>query len=285
MVEKSLLVEFRYFLTLLQQGRPFAFVRYNDGECNVLKSAHFACKQWQLDASSAQFRTALAHGLRYQHPSYYLGIPCGCSELRDGFRAFLQERYAVFSTNTTFATLFCNAMFPLTQRYIFPLFRQYPLVLIANEHADIASLRQSGYAISHFIPIPMNAWRHYHTILDQCLSYIREHKPEGFCFIFAAGPVTNILIHQLHALSPHNTYIDVGSTFDKAMGLTLVDRCYHSPFNWKSLASCYWSSPVKGMISCDTHSKSKLYRFYLRLYAFCKRVFCTDASFDLLGDD
>lgn len=266
-------IEFDMLLEKLKHKHFFALSRFNDGEMHVIKKAHFssigAGKQWQLSQDAYdEFRKSLAESLTYNHKNYYVGLPCGCCESLDGFRAHLRDEFNLSETNQTFATLFTNAMYQRVQKELIPQMKQYPIVLITNEETDIKSLENQGFNIKKFFPIPMNAWQKHDLILQEILGYIKENNTKNHLFLFCAGPVSNVLIHQIHHLHPHNTYIDFGSSMDKELGLKDSARNYLSAFGWKKLAKCYWDYPTqKNQISCYSKDKTKLYRFWLKIRA------------------
>lgn len=267
---KDIESEFDKIASWLRQRKSFAFVRYNDGEVNVLMNEHFSCKQWQLEDNSA-FRKALMAGL-VDCEQYLVGIPCGCLEKKDGYRAYLKGHFNLNSEWLTFASVFSNSMYRRTQDELVPLVKSYDIVLVSNEQTNIEQMRAQGFRIEKYFPIPLNAWQKYKEIQDEVTRYVDEQSPEGKLFLFCAGPVSNVLIHQLFKRSPGNIYLDVGSAFDRQLGLADSDRCYQQWFSWKCITRCYWDYKESSAVSCESHGKSKIYRFMLRLWAIYVRI-------------
>lgn len=267
---KDIESEFDKIASWLKQRESFAFVRYNDGEVNVLMNEQFSCKQWQVSEDEG-FREALMEGL-FEHKQYLIGIPCGCLEKKDGYRKYLRDNFNLGSQWLTFASIFSNSMFQRTQSELVPLVKSYDIVLVANDQANIEQMKARGFRIEKYFPIPLNAWQKYKEIQDAIVQYVDEQSPEGRLFLFCAGPVSNVLIHQLFKRSPGNTYLDVGSSFDKQLGLADSDRCYQQWFSWKSITRCYWDHKESSVVSCESYGKSKIYRLMLRLWAMYVRI-------------
>ena len=259
--------EFDDLLNRLKNRKYFAFSRFGDGEVHTLSGHQFACAQWQLVGPKVEaFRCVLAECLHYQHPDYILGIPCSCNEQVDGFRKYLMDNYPVHNIRKTFSGLFVNAMYKRLQNEFIPAMTKYPIILVANEKADLAHFKKCGFRVKHFVPISLNAWQHYEDIVESVKRYTLSTNPKNHLFLFSAGPVANILISAIHKMHPENTFIDIGSCIDHQLGLMDGDRSYLKKTSWKKLARCIWHQPTrKNQINCSSKNKSKLERAFLKL--------------------
>tara|TARA_B100001989_G_C24544851_1_gene470050 strand:- start:293 stop:1144 length:852 start_codon:yes stop_codon:yes gene_type:complete len=268
---KTIEQEFDKITRLLKNRENFAFVRYGDGEISAISNESFTCNQWQLTAGNS-FTEALKEGL-ITLEGYYVGIPCGCMEKKDGFRAYLRKHHPIDPQWETFASLFCNALHPRTISQVLPLIKSYEIVITANEHIDLSYMEKQGFNVVKHVPITMNAWKDYKKIQSELMHYVRKNKPHGKLFLFCAGPVSNTIIHHLYKENANNIYLDMGSAIDKQLGLQNPDRCHYQWTSWKQLAKCYWEYKDNPLtISCDSHSKTKLERSILRLKAICHRL-------------
>ncbi|MDG2347913.1 MAG: hypothetical protein P8L77_00410, partial [Gammaproteobacteria bacterium] len=249
--------EFDKFLNRLESKQHFAFSRFNDGELHVIKNENFTCKQWQISKKSLNdFSNLLSASLSYKNDHYYIGLPCGCCESLDGFRAYLNKKFDLSKINQTFATLFTNAMYNRVRNELVPCIKKYPIVLIANKKTNLKSLDKQGFNVTKFFSVPMNAWQQHNVLLNDILEYAKSNRIKNHIFLFCAGPVSNILIHQIHKIYPANTYIDFGSSIDKELGLKRSDRNYLKLFGWKKFAKCYWDRPTEtNQISCFSKDK------------------------------
>ena len=257
--------ELSFFINKLKNHEHFALSRYGDGEIHVVKNNQFSCSQWQFNGDIS-FRKALTESLRYQHDDFFFGIPCGCIEAKNNFRQYLFNSFPLDHSRLTFASIFTNSMHSRTQKEFIPLFKEYPIILTANQTAKPSLLTQQGYHINQYFPIDNNAWKTHNKFVDEILDYAEKTQPKNTLFLFSAGPLSNIAIHKLHQHHPDNTYIDIGSAFDPCLSISDPDRTYQNPLSWKRLANCYWHHPEDPHnISCSSADKSKLYRLFLRL--------------------
>ena len=259
--------EFDSMLNRLKNNEYFAFSRFNDGEVQTLMNIDFTCKQWQLTGNeTVAFRQALAQSLCYQHPDYIIGIPCSCRENIDGFRKHLMENYPLHNTRKTFGALFVNAMHKRLQNEFIPAMTKYPIILVANEKANLTHFKKCGFDVKHFVPISHNAWQNYRSITKSVQRYTQSNNPENHLFLVSAGPVANVIIPAIHKDHPKNTYIDIGSSIDQQLGLPQGARNYLKASGWKKLARCIWHQPTrKNQINCSSKNKSKLERAFLKL--------------------
>ena len=84
------------------------------------------------------------------------------------------------------------------------------------------------------VPVPSkNCWEQYDSILEHLRNSI---SGTDFVVLFAGSMTSNVLIDDMFAIGPANTYIDVGSVFDPYAGVQ--SRAYH-----RELAS----DPLKGI--------------------------------------
>ena len=89
-------------------------------------------------------------------------------------------------------------MYKRVKNELIPTIKQYPIVLIANKYTNLESLNKQGFNIKKFFPIPMNAWQQHDVLLNDILEYVKNNKIYDHLFLFCAGSVSNILIHQIH---------------------------------------------------------------------------------------
>ena len=215
---------------------------------------------------------ALSAGL-YNYDNYFKGIPCGCIETVGGYRAYIRKHFDLDQEQLTFTSIFCNAMYAKTQKHLLPIAQTYDIVLVSNEKTNLQHLKKQGLNLIEHIPIPENAWKNHQNILEKLCTYLQNSQPKDKLFLFSAGPLSNILIHQLFKKYPNNTYIDIDSCMDNQHGLKVSDRAYLRWDSWKHLARCYWNHKTNpDSISCDTHGKSKLQRQLIRLKALYQRL-------------
>ena len=70
------------------------------------------------------------------------------------------------------------------------------------------------FKVDKYIPLNLNSWKEPEVsqLIESSKTYSDEE--ENQLFLFSAGPLGNILSHQLHLHNKNNTYIDIGSTIN-----------------------------------------------------------------------
>ena len=146
--------------------------------------------------------------------------------------------------------------------------------MISNKNTKLPHFINKGYNVKKWFSVDYNAWKNYQEIIDQVLNYSKKNNIIDHLYIVCAGPVSNVLIYNLHKLENRNIYLDLGSVMDNELGLVNGTRNYNKICGgWKSLATCYWNKPTYWyQISCDSQSKSKLIRFILKIISFIYNI-------------
>ena len=271
--DKNIFNEFNLLKRRLETRQYFTFVRFGDGEIRTLKNSKFDCINWTVDSSSTKaqsFMTDLRASLTLESENYYIGIPCGCNEDKDGFRAYLWANYTLPVKQLTFASPFNNRLYPRFQKELVPLIKGYSLILVSNEKSDVQGFQKKGYQVEKWFPIPSkNAWEKYADLTAEILAYTETNKIKDHVFIFCAGPLSNIMAAKLHFRQPGNFYLDFGSAFDRELGLG-TNRNYLRLFSWKILAHCYWAHPTYPLqITCSSRKcGGRFTRAVLKLIGF-----------------
>lgn len=197
-----------------------AFVRYADGEVMLLKGVPvyqdtqaFKVDGWNCQKEVPIFRNKLKDCLRHKEEYFYYGIPCnknagGCCQLRDynNVRPFIQTD----NRWITFANLLSNGNWAKTCNELTKLSKE--VVLFTNENTIVSNIPCN--VVGHFkIPRQVVYWYETnHEVITQQLQQFANIT--GKVFLFAAGPLSEILIDELYTLQPNNIYLDVGSTID-----------------------------------------------------------------------
>lgn len=274
--DKKFKNEFTKFKDKLLNNEYFSLVRFGDGEMNYInrKKVNASDHQCNNNEIPIEFCNMLKESLCYHKNNYYIGIPCGCCEYRDKFRINIENNFKVNSNNLTFANIFTNSNYFHFKKNIIPILKRYPIILISNKNTKIVQFKNKGYNVKKWFSVDYNAWKNYQEIIDHVLNYSKSNKIVNHLYIVCAGPVSNVLIYNLHKQENRNIYLDLGSVIDHELGLGKGTRNYNQIFGWKSLSTCYWKKPSYWyQISCDSQSKSKLMRFILKIIALVYNLF------------
>jgi SAM-dependent methyltransferase len=199
-------------------GRPFAFVRFGDGERSICRGIPLVnCDGWSYDGAASRFAADLNASLTFVDPDYYIGISDGCCdrEARDWFL----ERIRVPLEQVTFANIFVNGNYRR--------FRKLDLsgtALVSSSGGDFT-------VPEHLI----NSDFDLDGLVDRLLAVDRT-------ILVAAGPASCVLIHKYWLRADpgrRQTIVDIGSVLDEVIK-GCKTRCYHYPGSPTANRICRW---------------------------------------------
>lgn len=204
---------FNFFINKIQNNENFALTRYGDGERLVIQneSVSYNTQAFNVDKWSFNKNKIFSEDLKntsfHRESDFYYGIPCTCCDLNGlNFYKKLFENH-----NITFANLFVNSNYEHFELFIKNLNRQ--VVLIANKNCLFS---EYPFNILQKIPIENDCVNWYELNKDTILKGmdILSKKYNNTLFFISAGPLSEIIIHNLYLNNPNNCYIDVGSSLD-----------------------------------------------------------------------
>lgn len=241
MITSNFRGDIEFILEKIKKGENFAFTRTGDGELSIMANKFIditskANGEFRFDPSDKTdefYRKELIRSYRYEHPDYYVGISCPCCEDHHKVRWM---REMVGTKNVTWANLFVNGNYEYFLENFIPEFQKKKVLIVCNEKADISRL---PFNIDKKFSIGTNAYKNNHSLIRDIKSYIIENKIKNAIFILCAGPLGNILAHQLFDSDKNNTYLDCGSTLDPLMSLGKT-RGYHKKRYPTRQKICVW---------------------------------------------
>ncbi len=232
---KSFLGDLQIFESKLKNKESFAFSKYADGEWHVLKKNEpINNGEFSHDPNSEHdllWRQELIKSFLFVHDQYYVGITCPCC---GGSETFQQMKKACGSNDDhiTWANIWVNSNYKYYVENILPLYNNYKVCLICNEDADISHL---PFKLDRYYGVGKSAWSNSQNLIRD-LSGLAT-TTNNMLYLFACGPLGNLLSHRLLQSNPNNTYLDVGSTLDNYFGFG-VTRQYLNLAN--QYAPCIW---------------------------------------------
>lgn len=209
--------EIEKFRDWLKVGYPFSLSRYGDGEWSILEGRHIdilgkANGEFRYSPTDFQDelnRDVLRSSFTYKYPNYHVGISCSCCAGQNH-----QDMKVVSGQDDghlTFANVFVNGNYQYFLNEIAPLLFERTVVMVGHNKGVPANLPFKG--LQQYIGVGPNAWREVtQTGILDVVSLAKLHT--GKVFLFAAGPLANILASACNRANPSNTYIDIGSVFD-----------------------------------------------------------------------
>lgn len=207
--------DFEYFTNLILSDNNFAYARYADGEVALmlgksigLGSQAFHIDKWSSPNGLTRVGKELLETLDHQEHNYYYAISSNTDWADDNH--FLISKLK--TNNITFANLWINANYQKMKVFYQNLKKS--IYIICNQKAKKENF---PFPIIEIIPFPDDCINFWEQNGDIYLNYIREQLPNinNQTFFISAGPVSEILIHNMYKVNPNNQYIDVGSSIDE----------------------------------------------------------------------
>ena len=216
----------------LLNKKNFAFSRFSDGEMWMMQKhgfelgpngySNYTEEDYKIFDPSNELHIGVGDHLleayKHQQSNYFCGLSCQCCVGKQNFRWMLQvsgkEDYML-----TWANLFVNANYVRFVQEIMPIFQQRNVVLVARYNAVPENL---PFRLIEAFEVTNNAAIENISLIEDMTNFISENKIENHVFLFAAGPLSNILIYELYKEFPNNTYLDIGSTLNPYLNLDIA---------------------------------------------------------------
>tara|TARA_R100001463_G_scaffold135530_1_gene198991 strand:- start:7774 stop:8490 length:717 start_codon:yes stop_codon:yes gene_type:complete len=201
-----------------KSGEHFAFSKFADGEFSILINQGLTnCDGWTFNPDEHSFyRKKLVESYQYVAKNYYIGIGCKCC-MGDKYHEWMKRNSKQKEENMTWANIFVNSNYPIYEETFLKEYSNREIVMVVNENADLNELPfkvKKDFRIAN-----IGGWISNYDVIEKVKEYVIKNSIEEHTFLFCAGPLGDILSMELHKLSNKNTYLDVGSTLDKYMGL------------------------------------------------------------------
>jgi hypothetical protein len=239
------------FENLASQGSPFTFVRFSDGEIEILRNRKLIIAggitefrgirfsnqfpefdQKRFDPMRGQdIRHDLLASAIFCEPNYFKGIPTRHNRALDD-REFMLRLNGGFTSQMTFSDLFLNSNFLSARQKFFPqlVSRFQDLMVVGNWRCELKGYLEKGTLIR----IPDNFFSSYQSTLKE-VQTILQGAPRSALILSSASSLSNVLGHRLRINRPDLTFLDIGTVLNDLLGLPLTTRAYHKLVNPRSL--------------------------------------------------
>lgn len=229
------------FIENLKSRQPFTFVRFSDGEMEILRREKlrlgpdgvtwskgkssfvypvFDHKDFDPERDSA-FYDALMKSATRRAPFYFKGIPTRHN------RALVDRNLMIDLNggglqNLTFSDLLINGNFSRFRSEVLSEFMRFESVSVVGNFRMQPALVAPQWEL---IPIQDGLISSFPTCLDGALEEIKR-LPLGSLVLSSASSLTNILGSELLELRPDLYFIDIGTSMHDLMGLATGIRSY-----------------------------------------------------------
>jgi len=232
----------------LTEKYPFTFIRFSDGETEIIKNHYLeistekvvwsggisgrgfpAFDQKKFNPKLHQlFRQDLLHSAIHDAPNYFKGIPTSHNGAEND-RNLMIRLNGGLSPSLTFSDLFLNGNFLLYRKKILPIFDSFNSVSIIGNYRMDPGLYRNNWK---HIKIPDNFFETYEEVKSSVWDQI-QNLPVGTLVLSSASSLSNILGLQVNLNRPDLTFIDIGTTLHDIMGMQSGIRGYHIELeNW-----------------------------------------------------
>ncbi len=222
---KDFTEEFDKIKDRIMAGDPFSLTRFFDGEWYILAEKFIDIRgkangEWKydpVDGIDNLHRGLLIESLKYQAQNYYIGImtDCECLELfKFGGQQLMTDISEQPLTNLTFASVFMYENYRRVMSELIPAMSHYKTILVVNRTARV---NQVPLNIVNYYTVSTNAWIEDYDIVIDLKRQVETRYDRGYLFLICTGPLSNMLVHELHKSNPNNTYINFGSALDEYM--------------------------------------------------------------------
>jgi len=236
--------------SLLNEETPFTFIRFSDGEMEVLRNRFLEIGRGytifkgkrisnnfpeydrkKYDPSKdTKFRTALKNSATKKGMNYFKGIPTLHNNMIED-RDYMVDLNGGMSEFMTFSDLLINSNYVEFRNRFVPQFASAKyLALVANHRA----IPTGELARAKLISIGDVIFKRYEETLIEVLNKV-HHLPLGALVLSSASSFSNILGMHLYNLRPDITFIDIGTALNDLLSLKSVTRAYHRLYFKKSI--------------------------------------------------
>ena len=252
-MQQDPVLDFQCVNSLLELRYPFTFIRFSDGEMEVIHNSKLVIEEgsveWRGRRNPASypvfdnktflperdhgFRAALIDAARFRSHRYFKGIRTQ-GDLGDRDKRRMIELNGGTTEGLTFSDLLINENW---RRF---LSITLPLILERDNVTFIGNFRARpgllGSSLGH-IEIGDDVIPKYQEVLSEVVPKVNL-LPLDSIVLSSASSLTNILGQKLSQIRPDITFIDVGTSLNPFIGLEAGKREYHSqilPWSFRNL--------------------------------------------------
>jgi len=234
MATKDFFQELKNIEQRLKSGQKFAFSKYADGEWAMINNSPVASVgEFQYLKEDIFYSNKLLDSYRFKDDGYYIGISCPCCQgIETHKRMFLSSKQK--EDHVTFANVFVNSNYPYYIENIVPFYKTKKVVLVCNRNGKIENL---PFTPEKVYPIDNTAFKTNYSLIEEMKKDsdgVTDHL-----YLLCAGPLGNMLAHELWKTNKENVYLDIGSTLNPWLQAEGHKRDYYIGKDF-SRQNCVW---------------------------------------------
>ena len=277
-LDKDFKKDFEALCNKISSNENFAFVRFSDGEADILKNIRLILADdyviegnvkhdfgyskedhKHFDPEKHGFvREKLMESFLFSKENYYTGIACPCCIGGKNAHVWMKKLVKRTNENLTWANLLVNGNYKMFIEKMIPILSKRKIVLVCSKNADIEKTRKElNFDIVKDFRVGENCIVNDHHLIEDIKKWIRENDIENHVFLFSASSLSEILIYELFKDYGNNTYLDIGTTLHPFFGLKL-ERDYLKGYFSESYNSqdinkaCEWSNDIY-FVNCEDY--------------------------------
>jgi len=234
--------ELNRFIGKIRSNERFSFVRFSDGELEILQGSRLVLGKsgviWSKGQSSFKYPAydhkdfdptkdkalmdAVTASAVHQSDEYFKGIPTKHNGDAQA-TALMITLNGGTAKNLTFADLWINSNYKTFLKEAFPILQSRPVTLVANYRTRPERISEQW----SLIPIPDGAFQDHGQIVSDTLKKI-SLLPPGTIVLSSASSISNLIGHQVSVQKLDVTFIDIGTALHEQLGFTDSRRLYLS---------------------------------------------------------
>jgi hypothetical protein len=237
------------FEQLVLMHIPFTYVRFSDGEIELLRNRKLSIDggvtefrgrrfanqfpdfdQKYFDPRSDQaIRRDLMASAVFRGNTYFKGIPTSHNNAIID-REFMLRLNGGFTQQITFSDLFMNSNFLRARSTFFPFLAEFfeDILVVGNWRCKLCEYLSKGQLIK--IPDNFFSLSIYESTLQEVMTELLD-APKSALVLSSASSLSNIIGHRLYCHRSDITFLDIGTALHDLMGLPLGTRAYHKLIN------------------------------------------------------
>jgi len=202
-MQRNFFTYFLFFWGKLKRKENFAFVRFSDGELDILQNLYVELSENVVkrgdelinqtpypeedykvfDPTKHQrSRQLLLESLQFKKENYFKGLSCPCCVSQERVRSLLELYGEGDDKHVVWANQFLNANYVHFMTYMFPeMQKRDDIILIANEKADI---EKSGLNVKKSFKVGYNCFVNDLHLIDEIKEYIATNDISDHLFLF-----------------------------------------------------------------------------------------------------